>query len=77
MFVFHEVRLGNSENDYHTLRINEVKWTEWKTHVSFLNEDPGPGRRTDFNKIQDSSRSNSKTTLNAFEEIDEFPETSV
>lgn len=46
LFVFHEVRLGNSENDYHTLRINEVKWTEWKTHVSFLNEDPGPGRRT-------------------------------
>uniref|UniRef100_A0A803TTW0 Ion transport domain-containing protein n=1 Tax=Anolis carolinensis TaxID=28377 RepID=A0A803TTW0_ANOCA len=24
------------------LRINEVKWTEWKTHVSFINEDPGP-----------------------------------
>uniref|UniRef100_A0A8D0GU96 Transient receptor potential cation channel subfamily V member 3 n=1 Tax=Sphenodon punctatus TaxID=8508 RepID=A0A8D0GU96_SPHPU len=23
-------------------RINEVKWTEWKTHVSFINEDPGP-----------------------------------
>ncbi|GAB5580634.1 transient receptor potential cation channel subfamily V member 3 isoform X2 [Prionailurus iriomotensis] len=34
-------------------------------------------KRTDFNKIQDSSRSNSKTTLNAFDEIDEFPETSV
>uniref|UniRef100_A0A2K6DKM7 Transient receptor potential cation channel subfamily V member 3 n=1 Tax=Macaca nemestrina TaxID=9545 RepID=A0A2K6DKM7_MACNE len=60
------------------LRINEVKWTEWKTHVSFLNEDPGPVRRTaDFNKIQDSSRNNSKTTLNAFEEIEDFPETSV
>lgn len=23
-------------------RINEVKWTEWKTHVAFINEDPGP-----------------------------------
>lgn len=33
--------------------------------------------KADFNKIQDSSRSNSKTTLNAFDEIDEFPETSV
>ncbi|CAK7291785.1 Transient receptor potential cation channel subfamily V member 3 [Vulpes lagopus] len=67
-----------AEEDFRLcLRINEVKWTEWKTHVSFLNEDPGPGRRTDFNKIQDSSRSNSKTTLNAFDEIDEFPETSV
>ncbi|XP_021093816.1 transient receptor potential cation channel subfamily V member 3 isoform X4 [Heterocephalus glaber] len=68
-----------AEDDFRLcLRINEVKWTEWKTHVSFLNEDPGPIRRTvDFNKIQDSSRSNSKTTLNAFEEIDEFPETSV
>ncbi|XP_011358119.1 transient receptor potential cation channel subfamily V member 3 isoform X1 [Pteropus vampyrus] len=68
-----------AEEDFRLcLRINEVKWTEWKTHVSFLNEDPGPVRRTaDFNKIQDASRSNSKTTLNAFEEIDEFPETSV
>ncbi|XP_036197220.1 transient receptor potential cation channel subfamily V member 3 isoform X4 [Myotis myotis] len=68
-----------AEEDFRLcLRINEVKWTEWKTHVSFLNEDPGSVRRTaDFNKIQDSSRSNSKTTLNAFEEIDEFPETSV
>ncbi|XP_044600494.1 transient receptor potential cation channel subfamily V member 3 isoform X6 [Equus asinus] len=68
-----------AEEDFRLcLRINEVKWTEWKTHVSFLNEDPGPGRRTDdFNKIQDSSRSNSKTTLNAFDEIEEFPETSV
>ncbi|KAF5911726.1 hypothetical protein HPG69_015704 [Diceros bicornis minor] len=73
-----DFRLCLRENDYHTRRINEVKWTEWKTHVSFLNEDPGPGRRTgDFNKIQDSSRSNSKTTLNAFDEIEEFPETSV
>ncbi|XP_013377704.1 PREDICTED: transient receptor potential cation channel subfamily V member 3 [Chinchilla lanigera] len=68
-----------AEDDFRLcLRINEVKWTEWKTHVSFLNEDPGPIRRTvDLNKIQDSSRSNSKTTLNAFEEIEEFPETSV
>nr|XP_058902692.1 transient receptor potential cation channel subfamily V member 3 isoform X2 [Kogia breviceps] len=67
-----------AEQDFRLcLRINEVKWTEWKTHVSFLNEDPGPGRRTDFNKIQDSSRSDSKTTLNAFDEIDEYPETSV
>ncbi|XP_012508042.1 PREDICTED: transient receptor potential cation channel subfamily V member 3 isoform X3 [Propithecus coquereli] len=67
-----------AEEDFRLcLRINEVKWTEWKTHVAFLNEDPGPVRRTDFNKMQDSSRSNSKTTLNAFEEIDEFPETSV
>lgn len=31
----------------------------------------------DVNKIQDSSRSNSKTTLYAFDELDEFPETSV
>uniref|UniRef100_UPI003B642BD1 Transient receptor potential cation channel subfamily V member 3 n=2 Tax=Homo sapiens TaxID=9606 RepID=UPI003B642BD1 len=67
-----------AEDDFRLcLRINEVKWTEWKTHVSFLNEDPGPVRRTDFNKIQDSSRNNSKTTLNAFEEVEEFPETSV
>ncbi|XP_054111601.1 transient receptor potential cation channel subfamily V member 3 isoform X5 [Callithrix jacchus] len=37
-----------AEEDFRLcLRINEVKWTEWKTHVSFLNEDPGPGRRTD------------------------------
>ncbi|XP_036691490.1 transient receptor potential cation channel subfamily V member 3 isoform X8 [Balaenoptera musculus] len=36
-----------AEQDFRLcLRINEVKWTEWKTHVSFLNEDPGPGRRT-------------------------------
>ncbi|XP_026986493.1 transient receptor potential cation channel subfamily V member 3 isoform X5 [Sagmatias obliquidens] len=68
-----------AEQDFRLcLRINEVKWTEWKTHVSFLNEDPGPGRRSaDFNKIQDSSRNNSKTTLNAFDDIDEVPETSV
>uniref|UniRef100_G3TAW1 Transient receptor potential cation channel subfamily V member 3 n=1 Tax=Loxodonta africana TaxID=9785 RepID=G3TAW1_LOXAF len=68
-----------AENDFRLcLRINEVKWTEWKTHVSFLNEDPGPVKRTaDLNKIQNLSRSNSKTTLNAFDEIDEFPETSV
>ncbi|XP_047400980.1 transient receptor potential cation channel subfamily V member 3 isoform X4 [Sciurus carolinensis] len=68
-----------AEEDFRLcLRINEVKWTEWKTHVSFLNEDPGPIRRTaDINKIQDSSRNNSKTTLNAFDEMDEFPETSV
>ncbi|XP_038013828.1 transient receptor potential cation channel subfamily V member 3 isoform X2 [Motacilla alba alba] len=32
-----------AENDTRVcLRINEVKWTEWKTHVSFINEDPGP-----------------------------------
>uniref|UniRef100_A0A8C6A1U1 Transient receptor potential cation channel subfamily V member 3 n=1 Tax=Marmota marmota marmota TaxID=9994 RepID=A0A8C6A1U1_MARMA len=68
-----------AEGDFRLcLRINEVKWTEWKTHVSFLNEDPGPIKRTaDINKIQDSSRNNSKTTLNAFDEMDEFPETSV
>ncbi|XP_051847489.1 transient receptor potential cation channel subfamily V member 3-like [Antechinus flavipes] len=59
------------------LRINEVKWTEWKTHVSFINEDPGPGRSLDLSKAQDSSRYNSKTTLNAFDELDEVPETSV
>ncbi|XP_059854681.1 transient receptor potential cation channel subfamily V member 3 isoform X2 [Delphinus delphis] len=36
-----------AEQDFRLcLRINEVKWTEWKTHVSFLNEDPGPGRRS-------------------------------
>lgn len=38
--------LHSSEYSGHTCRINEVKWTEWKTHVSFLNEDPGPIRRT-------------------------------
>ncbi|XP_043852180.1 transient receptor potential cation channel subfamily V member 3 isoform X1 [Dromiciops gliroides] len=59
------------------LRINEVKWTEWKTHVSFINEDPGPIRRLDLSRVQDSSRYNSKTTLNAFDEMDEVPETSV
>lgn len=46
MFAFNEEQLRSSANDYHTCRINEVKWTEWKTHVSFLNEDPGPVRRT-------------------------------
>ncbi|XP_053767132.1 transient receptor potential cation channel subfamily V member 3 isoform X3 [Desmodus rotundus] len=68
-----------AEEDFRLcLRINEVKWTEWKTHVSFLNEDPGPVRRTaDLNKIRNSSRSNSKTTLNAFDELEDFPETSV
>ncbi|KAM5308439.1 transient receptor potential cation channel subfamily V member 3 isoform 2-T2 [Glossophaga mutica] len=67
-----------AEGDFRLcLRINEVKWTEWKTHVSFLNEDPGPVRRTDLNKIQNCSRSNSKTTLNAFDELEDFPETSV
>lgn len=29
-------------------RINEVKWTEWKTHVSFINEDPGPTGTVEF-----------------------------
>lgn len=29
-------------------RINEVKWTEWKTHVSFINEDPGPAGTAEF-----------------------------
>jgi len=33
---------------YNTNRINEVKWTEWKTHVSFINEDPGPTGTTEF-----------------------------
>ncbi|XP_053130739.1 transient receptor potential cation channel subfamily V member 3 [Hemicordylus capensis] len=56
------------------LRINEVKWTEWKTHVAFINEDPGP---TDHNSMQDASRSNSKITLNTYEEIEDLPETSV
>uniref|UniRef100_A0A803VYE8 Transient receptor potential cation channel subfamily V member 3 n=1 Tax=Ficedula albicollis TaxID=59894 RepID=A0A803VYE8_FICAL len=64
-----------AENDTRVcLRINEVKWTEWKTHVSFINEDPGP---TDPSKIQDNSRTNSKNTLNTFEEMDDLPETSV
>uniref|UniRef100_A0A8D2PIS5 Transient receptor potential cation channel subfamily V member 3 n=1 Tax=Zosterops lateralis melanops TaxID=1220523 RepID=A0A8D2PIS5_ZOSLA len=58
----------------HLVLINEVKWTEWKTHVSFINEDPGP---TDPSKIQDNSRTNSKNTLNTFEEMDDLPETSV
>ncbi|XP_063147163.1 transient receptor potential cation channel subfamily V member 3 [Candoia aspera] len=56
------------------LRINEVKWTEWKTHVAFINEDPG---QTDCCRMQDTSRSNSKTTLNAYEEIYDLPETTV
>ncbi|KAL8199040.1 UNVERIFIED_CONTAM: Transient receptor putative cation channel subfamily V member 3 [Gekko kuhli] len=56
------------------LRINEVKWTEWKTHVSFINEDPGS---TDYDRMQDASRSNSKITLNTYEEIEDLPETSV
>uniref|UniRef100_A0A8B9VR17 Transient receptor potential cation channel subfamily V member 3 n=1 Tax=Anas zonorhyncha TaxID=75864 RepID=A0A8B9VR17_9AVES len=65
-----------AENDTRVcLRINEVRWTEWKTHVSFINEDPG-GRRKTF-KVQDNSRTNSKTTLNTFEEMDDLPETSV
>uniref|UniRef100_A0A663MEF3 Transient receptor potential cation channel subfamily V member 3 n=1 Tax=Athene cunicularia TaxID=194338 RepID=A0A663MEF3_ATHCN len=64
-----------AENDTRVcLRINEVKWTEWKTHVSFINEDPGP---TDPSKVQDNSRTNSKNTLNTFEEMDDLPETSV
>ncbi|XP_038615305.1 transient receptor potential cation channel subfamily V member 3 isoform X1 [Tachyglossus aculeatus] len=75
-------RLGElckvADNDFRLcLRINEVKWTEWKTHVSFISEDPGPGRHSGLKKIQDVSRSNSKTTLNAFDEIEDFPETSV
>ncbi|XP_070591507.1 transient receptor potential cation channel subfamily V member 3 isoform X5 [Erythrolamprus reginae] len=56
------------------LRINEVKWTEWKTHVAFINEDPGA---TECSRVQDTSRSNSKTTLNAYEEIYDLPETTV
>ncbi|XP_026544299.1 transient receptor potential cation channel subfamily V member 3 [Notechis scutatus] len=55
------------------LRINEVKWTEWKTHVAFINEDPG----TECSRMQDTSRNNSKTTLNAYEEIYDLPETTV
>ncbi|POI34570.1 hypothetical protein CIB84_001679 [Bambusicola thoracicus] len=64
-----------AENDTRVcLRINEVRWTEWKTHVSFINEDPGP---TDPSKVQDNSRTNSKNTLNTFEETDDLPETSL
>ncbi|XP_025903554.1 transient receptor potential cation channel subfamily V member 3 [Nothoprocta perdicaria] len=64
-----------AENDSRVcLRINEVKWNEWKTHVSFINEDPGP---TDPSKDQDNSRTNSKNTLNTFDEMDDLPETSV
>uniref|UniRef100_A0A8C2TX27 Transient receptor potential cation channel subfamily V member 3 n=1 Tax=Coturnix japonica TaxID=93934 RepID=A0A8C2TX27_COTJA len=64
-----------AENDTRVcLRINEVRWTEWKTHVSFINEDPGP---TDPSKVQDNSRTNSKNTLNTFEEMDDLPETSL
>ncbi|NXQ25786.1 TRPV3 protein, partial [Alaudala cheleensis] len=80
-----------AENDTRVcLRINEVKWTEWKTHVSFINEDPGPTGTflpypvlftmhffADPSKIQDNSRTNSKNTLNTFEEMDDLPETSV
>nr|XP_034994938.1 transient receptor potential cation channel subfamily V member 3 isoform X1 [Zootoca vivipara] len=64
-----------AENDTRLcLRINEVKWTEWKTHVAFINEDPGP---TDYSRMHDTSRSNSKITLNTYEEIYDLPETSV
>ncbi|XP_066490950.1 transient receptor potential cation channel subfamily V member 3 [Tiliqua scincoides] len=56
------------------LRINEVKWTEWKTHVAFINEDPGRG---DYNNMQDASRSNSKITLNSYEEVEDLRETTV
>uniref|UniRef100_A0A8C9G9K6 Transient receptor potential cation channel subfamily V member 3 n=1 Tax=Pavo cristatus TaxID=9049 RepID=A0A8C9G9K6_PAVCR len=64
-----------AENDTRVcLRINEVRWTEWKTHVSFINEDPGPA---DPSKVQDNSRTNSKNTLNTFEEMDDLPETSL
>ncbi|XP_019401288.1 PREDICTED: transient receptor potential cation channel subfamily V member 3 [Crocodylus porosus] len=64
-----------AENDTRIcLRINEVKWTEWKTHVSFINEDPGA---TDYNRVQDDSRSNSKNTLNTFDEMDDLRETTV
>uniref|UniRef100_A0A8D0B9K5 Transient receptor potential cation channel subfamily V member 3 n=1 Tax=Salvator merianae TaxID=96440 RepID=A0A8D0B9K5_SALMN len=64
-----------AENDTRLcLRINEVKWTEWKTHVAFINEDPGP---TDYNRMQGTSRSNSKTTLNTYEEVYDLPETTV
>ncbi|XP_063002667.1 transient receptor potential cation channel subfamily V member 3 [Elgaria multicarinata webbii] len=56
------------------LRINEVKWTEWKTHVTFINEDPGS---TDYTRMQETSRSNSKITLNTYEEVYDLPETSV
>ncbi|KAJ6657235.1 hypothetical protein lerEdw1_002602 [Lerista edwardsae] len=55
------------------LRINEVKWTEWKTHVAFINEDPG---RADYSNMQDASRSNSKITLNAYE-VEDLRETTV
>nr|XP_020664683.1 transient receptor potential cation channel subfamily V member 3 isoform X2 [Pogona vitticeps] len=57
------------------LRINEVKWTEWKTHVAFINEDPGPAVHN--NMQEEVSRSNSKTTLNTYEEIYDLPETTV
>uniref|UniRef100_A0A8C8SEG9 Transient receptor potential cation channel subfamily V member 3 n=1 Tax=Pelusios castaneus TaxID=367368 RepID=A0A8C8SEG9_9SAUR len=64
-----------AENDTRVcLRINEVKWTEWKTHVSFINEDPGS---TGYNRIQDASRSNSRNTLNTFDEMDCLQETTV
>ncbi|OXB71877.1 UNVERIFIED_CONTAM: hypothetical protein H355_004223, partial [Colinus virginianus] len=88
-----------AENDTRVcLRINEVRWTEWKTHVSFINEDPGPTDvqklilhiqflpypvlfiihfLADPSKVQDNSRTNSKNTLNTFEEIDDLPETSL
>uniref|UniRef100_A0A8C0UZH9 Transient receptor potential cation channel subfamily V member 3 n=1 Tax=Cyanistes caeruleus TaxID=156563 RepID=A0A8C0UZH9_CYACU len=67
-------QVKNVKDNCHLVLINEVKWTEWKTHVSFINEDPGP---TDPSKIQDNSRTNSKNTLNTFEEMDDLPETSV
>lgn len=46
MYLLTKMRSWSSDYNCHTCRINEVKWTEWKTHVSFLNEDPGPIRRT-------------------------------
>lgn len=41
-----------AENDTRVcLRINEVRWTEWKTHVSFINEDPGPTAKPEVRKL--------------------------
>nr|XP_033778345.1 transient receptor potential cation channel subfamily V member 3 [Geotrypetes seraphini] len=52
-----------SSGDYRTcLRINEVKWNEWHTHVTCINEDPGLTMYTGINRV----------LLNGEEEMDSY-----
>ncbi|XP_069470035.1 transient receptor potential cation channel subfamily V member 3 [Ambystoma mexicanum] len=54
-----------STDDYRTcLRINEVKWTEWHSHVTCINEEPGHAEPTEFHKL----------TMVPEEELDSFAE---